>query len=57
LVFLSGLLAASIIGMIVFRPAKDKPASRVMYYLAMILFLLVITVALSLIAGHPVELG
>jgi hypothetical protein len=57
--FLLGLLAAAILGLIVFRPYsfKDNPAARVMFYLAIILFLLVAEVALSLIVGHPVYFG
>jgi hypothetical protein len=57
--FLLGLLAAATLGLIVFRPYsfQDNPGARVMYILALFLFFLVVEVALSLIVGHPVDLG
>lgn len=55
--FLSGLLVTSIVGIYIFRANRDKPMSRIVYYFSIMLFVAVIWTALSLIAGHPVELG
>ena len=55
--FLGGFLAASVLGMYVFRARKDKPTSRVLFYLSIGLFVFCLWAILSLIAGRPVKLG
>lgn len=55
--FLGGFLAASVLGMYVFRAKRDKPTSRVLFYLSIGLFVFCLWAILSLIAGRPVKLG
>lgn len=55
--FLGAFLAASVLGLYLFRTRRDKPASRVLFYLSIGLFVFCLWAILSLIAGRPVEVG
>ncbi len=55
--FLGGFLAASVLGLYVFRAKKGKPTSRVLFYLSIGLLVFCLWAILSLVAGRPVRLG